>query len=108
MSLLHRHLFGEKVAAEVEGMGLLAEQIADRWAGGWPRRITALIRAEKLLPALRVALLNESAIQRRVESSELSHLARHEILELYGADIEPPFPENVSESASQDECESPS
>jgi len=42
MSLMNAELFGAKMSAQIEEMGLLAEQIADRWASGWPEQTRSL------------------------------------------------------------------
>jgi len=52
MSLMHAELFGTEMSAQIEGMGLLAEQIADRWASGWPEQTRKLVKEKHLLGSL--------------------------------------------------------
>ncbi|MCX7902253.1 MAG: hypothetical protein N2483_08210 [Burkholderiaceae bacterium] len=88
MSLLNRHVFRPETAAAIEAMGILAEQIADRWAGGWPKRTRKLDDSGLLIEALKrqVELEREVLAQAR----EMTHLAQHEILQVFGIDPQPP------------------
>jgi hypothetical protein len=65
----------------------LSIEIANRWMLGWPKRVKALIEADKYLSALKE--------QEETERSVLSepgngHLAHHEIAEIYGLSPAPP------------------
>lgn len=88
MSLLNRHVFSPEMAEKIERMGLLAEQIADRWAGGWPKRVKALEKSGQLLSVLKAQVEQEKEVL--AQARNLSHLARHEIMELFEIRPEPP------------------
>lgn len=74
-------------------LGPTAERILDRWASGWPKATKALERSGRLLDALRSQAEREARIygDARV-GGENSHLADHEIAQLYGLEQGPPAP----------------
>ena len=91
MSLMNTHLFRKETARQIEAMGVYASQIADRWAGGWPQQTRALESAGKLLPALKKRAEREAAIYVEArQGGRNSHLADHEIAQIYGLNPEPP------------------
>lgn len=69
------------MSAQIEGMGLLAEQIADRWASGWPEQTKVLMKKNRLLDLLTDQVQMEKEMQ--AQACNLSHLAHHEVMELY-------------------------
>ncbi len=91
MSLLHNDMLKPETEAAIEALGLTAEQVADRWLGGWPKETLALEKAGKLLEAVKAQAEREAAIYSETERL-YSHLARHEIAEMYGLDPAPPAP----------------
>lgn len=90
MSLLHSHLFKPETVKAIEAAGLPAEQVADRWAGGWPRQAKALERAGKLVPAVLETAKREAETYSQARQEGNTHLADHEIAQLYGLSPEPP------------------
>ncbi len=51
-TLLNRRVFKPETATQIERMGELASQIADRWASGWPKQTKALDAEGKLIAAI--------------------------------------------------------
>ncbi len=91
MSLLNAHLFKPETVAKIEAMGMYASRIADRWVGGWPKETKALEAAGQLLPALKEQASREAEIYSEARmGGENSHLADHELAEMYGLSPEPP------------------
>lgn len=88
MSLMYAQelLKPETVAAILE-LGQKAEQIADRWAMGWPARTRELEKEGKLLSSLRNQAEAESWA---IRENGTTHLADHEIAELWGLSSRPP------------------
>lgn len=77
------------VLAELQQMPALAIEIANRWALGWPQTVKALVDAGEYLDALK----SQERQEREVLSNPgNSHLARHEITEIYGLSSSPPTP----------------
>ena len=89
MSLLNRQVFKPETANQIEQMGLTATQIADRWAGGWPKRVKKLEAEGRLLPALKEQAEKEGEVKAR--ALNMTHLANHEINQMYGIDPSPPI-----------------
>lgn len=73
--------------AKLKLMPPLAIEIANRWALGWPKRVQALIQSGEYIIGLRAAEKRERDV---LCNPNLSHLARHEIVELYGLSMAPP------------------
>lgn len=88
MSLMHAEVFGPEMTATIEGMGLLAEQIADRWAGGWPEQTKKLMQENRLLEALESQANKEREMM--AQASNMSYLAHHELMEHFGIEPNPP------------------
>lgn len=88
MSLMYAEeiLKPETVTAILE-LGQKAEQIADRWAMGWPKRTQELERQGILLEKLSNQAERES---RAIRENGTTHLADHEIAELWGLSPWPP------------------
>ena len=88
-ALLNRHVFKPETASEIERMGHLSSQIADRSAGGWPKRVKKLDAEGRLIPALK----DQAEIEAKVlaETPNMTHLARHEINQMYEIDPAPPM-----------------
>lgn len=89
MSLLYaQHILKpETVAAILELNWNQAEQIADRWAMGWPKRTRELEKQGRLLKVLHDQAEAES---RAIRENGTTHLADHEIAELWGLNPWPP------------------
>ncbi len=88
MSLLNSHVLSRESQESIEKLGPLAEKIADRWAGGWPKRVKSLEKSGKLLEELKSQVEREKNVL--AEARNMSHLAEHEIMEMYGVSPEPP------------------
>ena len=86
--LLNRHVFKPETAAKIETMGQTASQIADRWAGGWPKRVKKLEAENRLIPELKDQVEREAEVIS--QTPNISHLARHEIMQMYEIDPAPP------------------
>jgi hypothetical protein len=73
--------------AKLKHMTPLAIEIANRWALGWPKGVQALIQSGEYINALSAA---EEQERGALCNPNLSHLARHEMVELYGLSMAPP------------------
>lgn len=89
-NLVSRRSYPADVLAKMEAMPPLALQIADRWMLGWPKQVKALLAQGIFLQALREQEETEAKVQ--YESRAMTHLAKHEIAELYGLSPAPPTP----------------
>lgn len=74
-------------------LGVYAERVLDRWASGWPKATKLLEREGRLVDAVKSQASREASIygDARV-GGQNSHLADHEIAELYGLEPGPPAP----------------
>lgn len=92
MSLLYaQELLKPETVAEILELGRKAEQIADRWAMGWPRRTRELEKQGTLLQHLREQTeLENRALAEAHQGGNVQHLADHEIAELYELREGPP------------------
>jgi len=86
--LLSSDLYGPAIADKVQGLGPMAISIANRWMIGWPKRVTALLRADLYLASLEEQVAQEKDIL--AQEADLRHLAPHEILALYEIREAPP------------------
>ncbi len=80
-------------------MGGLSVEIANRWMLGWPKTVKALIKSGEYLEALKRQEAEERDLFSR---TDLRHLARHEICDLYGLTLMPPTPSVIEEQARLD------
>ncbi len=79
--------YPSKVLEELNNMTQLAIEIANRWALGWPKSVKNLIQSGEFLD---VVYAEEKRERDALCNPNLSHLARHEIVELYGLSVAPP------------------
>ena len=86
--LVSRRAYPASVAAIVEAMPPFAVQIANRWMLGWPKRVKALLADGAYLIVLREQAVYELGVL--IESQDLQHLARHEMMQVYEIDPAPP------------------
>lgn len=88
MQKLHNPtMYPQALRHQIEAMPPLATEIANRWVLGWPRTVSALLKTNQYLPAL----VAQEEKERRVYSDPgNTHLARHEIAELYDVAAGPP------------------
>lgn len=88
MSLMYAlHILKPETVTAIFDLGPKAEQIADRWAMGWPARTLELEKQGTLLEALRDQAEREN---RAIRENGTTHLADHEIAELWGLSSRPP------------------
>ncbi|MBF6024895.1 hypothetical protein [Lysobacter niastensis] len=87
--LLSPGTYPRAVADAVRATSPLAVQIANRWMLGWPKTVKALLAAGTYLPALKAQEKQERDV---LSSSQVTHLARHELMEEYGLRAGPPAP----------------
>lgn len=90
MTLLNRHVFGAETTRAIEALGPTAEQVADRWAGGWPKQTKALEKAGRLVLAVKETAAREAEIYSHKVATGQGHLADHELAQMYGLDPAPP------------------
>ncbi|MGH7603981.1 MAG: hypothetical protein ACRENK_08275 [Gemmatimonadaceae bacterium] len=80
-----------ETAKQVEKLGLVAWQIADRWLEGWRRKTLDLETRGELVTALREQASREAAAFADANvGGANSHLARHETMALYDIYPGPP------------------
>jgi hypothetical protein len=83
-------LYPLETRVQIVAMGSLAVEIANRWMLGWPLRVKSLLKTGEYLTAL--AEQRESEATANAQAATLSHLARHEVNELFGLSQQPPAP----------------
>lgn len=88
MSVMESKYYGPQMAAQIEAMGLLAEQIADRWASGWPAQTRVLLDKEVFPQELERQMRREKDVM--AKARDMTHLAPHEILQEFGISLAPP------------------
>lgn len=85
--LYMRGLYGPPTAVQIEVMGSITIEIANRWALGWPDRVVAMLTSGIYMQKL----LEQSEREKDVLANEYAtHLARAEILQMYGVALAPP------------------
>lgn len=89
--LYQRKVYGPVEIEKIESMGALAVSIANRWLLGWPKRVKALLRSGTYLSSLESQVGQERKVL--ADESNLRHLARHEILQVYEIREAPPVVE---------------
>lgn len=62
-TFLNRRVLKPETIEAIEAMGELASQIADRWAGGWPKQTKKLEAEGRLLQAVQEQMELERAAQ---------------------------------------------
>ena len=62
--------------------------VANRWLMGWPARVTALLKADTYLACLETQVEQEKTVL--ANETDLRHLSRREILQLYEIRESPP------------------
>lgn len=67
----------------------LAVEVANRWMRGWPTAVKAHLKSGQYLELLKD---QESRERKILQNPGNSHLAHHEIMELYGLSPKPPMP----------------
>lgn len=87
---LNVHVLKPETIKQIEAMGEVASQVADRWAAGWPGKTRKLESLDLLLAAVKR--------QAEREAPALEYLAQNpwvggiEARQLYGIDLSAPPP----------------
>lgn len=85
-ALYKRELYGETTALKIEVMGSTTVSIANRWALGWPERVTSLLVSGAFLQKLSEQTELEKDV---LAEAYMPHLAPAEVLELHGIPAAP-------------------
>lgn len=87
---LNRHVLKPETIEAIEAMGEVASQVADRWAGGWPKKTRRLEAEGRLLDAVRYqAELEEPAMEYLRQNPWVGGI---EARQLYDIDLSAPPP----------------
>ena len=86
-ALYNPKMYPTEIRGKINRMPLLAIEIANRWALGWPQAVKELIASGEYLQALKDQEQQELDVLTR---PGLNHLARHEIVQEYGLSLCPP------------------
>ena len=80
-------MYPAEIRRKLSLMPLLAIEIANRWALGWPQDVQALIAAGIYLQVLKDQEQQELHV---LTQPGTNHLARHEIVQEFGLSLCPP------------------
>lgn len=87
---LNRHVLKPETIRQIEAMGEVASQVADRWAGGWPKQTRALEKQGALLDAVKKqAELEAQAVEYENQNRWVGGI---ESRQLFGIDLNAPPP----------------
>lgn len=87
---LNRHVLKPETIEQIEAMGEVASQVADRWAGGWPKKTRKLEAEGRLIEAVRYQAEQEQAA---VEYERANRwVGGIESRQLFGIDLSAPPP----------------
>ena len=87
---LNKHVLRPESIRQIEALGEVASQVADRWAGGWPTQTRALEKRGELLEAVKKqAELERRAIEYEQENPWVGGI---ESRQLMGTDLNAPPP----------------
>jgi len=86
--LLSPKTYPETIKQEILKEGQVGIELANRWILGWPGRVKALIAAEQYQVAFEYQVEQERNLL--ATQKDYTHLARHELMELFGQPAEPP------------------
>ncbi|UTA55184.1 hypothetical protein L3D22_04945 [Lysobacter soli] len=85
--LVGASVYPPDIAVAVTALSPLGIQIANRWMMGWPKRVKKLLADGTYFAALREQEKQERNV---LADNQAGHLARHEVLEVYGLSLAPP------------------
>lgn len=89
-SFLNRDVLKPETIAQIEAMGAVESQVADRWAGGWPKQTRKLEREGRLLQAVKKqAELERPALEYEAQNPWVGGI---ESRQLFGIDLNAPPP----------------
>lgn len=91
MSLVNEKAYPPEIRREIERMGRIGWQIADRWMLGWPGRVKELIRTGEYLPVLQAQ--REAELDALAENADNSP-SETEKVQLAGLSLECPHVED--------------
>ena len=80
-------MYPTEIRGKINRMPLLAIEIANRWALGWPQAVKELIASGEYLEVLKNQEQQERAV---LILPGMDHLARHEKVQEYGLSLWPP------------------
>lgn len=86
--LENRKTYPAELATGIEALGAMAISIANRWLMGWPERVAALLQSGAYLEHLAHQVEQEKTVL--ANESDLRHLSRREILQIYELRESPP------------------
>ena len=86
--LLSPKAYPENLRKAIQAQGQVGIELANRWMLGWPGKVKALIAAEQYQAAFEYQVEQERNLLET--QKDYSHLARHELMELFGQPAEPP------------------
>lgn len=88
--LLNRNVLKPETIAKIEAMGEVASQVADRWAGAWPKETRKLERNGSLLQAVQdQAEMEQQALEYEAKNPWVGGI---ESRQLFGIDLNAPPP----------------
>jgi hypothetical protein len=91
-SLYSPNLYPPAVRKQVESLGPLAVEIANRWLRGWPKAVKEHLRTGHYLEFLKA---QEEREREAYSQPGQNHLARHEIAQMWDLSPKPPMPETT-------------
>lgn len=87
---LNKHVLKPETIKAIEAMGEAASQVADRWAGAWPKQTRALEKAGRLLEAVKAqAEAEQEALEYEAQNPWVGGI---ESRQLFGIDLSAPPP----------------
>jgi uncharacterized protein YkuJ len=82
-TFLNRHVLKPETVAQIEAMGEVASQVADRWAGGWPKKTRKLEAQGKLLEAVKYqAEQEQKAVEYEAQNPWLGGIESHQLFDI--------------------------
>lgn len=87
---LNKHALKPETIRQIEAMGEVASQVADRWAGGWPKETRRLEAEGRLLEAVKEqAEAEQAAVEYEAQNPWVGGI---ESRQLFGIDLNAPPP----------------
>ena len=88
--LVNEGSYPAETRKQIQALGDYAVDVANRWMLGWPGRVKGLLRNGEYLELLMAQVEEEMAVLTGPDAP--THLAWHEIVQLYGLSLEAPTP----------------
>lgn len=86
--LVNPKAYPHPLPQEIAGLGAYGVDVANRWMLGWPGRVKSLIAKGDYLAVLKETVEREMKVLTGPDAP--THLARHEIVQMYDLPVEPP------------------